>query len=103
MLNIRYNFPSIISNGTMLILLGSIKNVSKMSKSEDISDIPKNLAKMSKSGDISVLPGNLAKMSVSAPKVEQNYTLNLKISYTKCFSAAMILVSPRMRWFVTVV
>ena len=40
---------------------------------------------MSKSGDISDLPGNLAKMSVSAPTVEKNYTLNLKISYTKCF------------------
>ena len=25
-------------------------------------------------------------MSVSAPKVEKNYTLNLKISYTKCYS-----------------
>jgi len=25
-------------------------------------------------------------MYVSAPKVEKNYTLNLKISYTKCFS-----------------
>ncbi|XP_023325202.1 uncharacterized protein LOC111698946 isoform X2 [Eurytemora carolleeae] len=43
---------------------------------------------MSKSGDISDLPGNLAKMSVSAPKVEKNYTLNLKISYTKCFSCS---------------
>ena len=39
---------------------------------------------MSKSGDISDLPGNLAKMSISVPKVEKNYTLNLKISYTKC-------------------
>ena len=69
----------------MLILLGSTENVSKMPKSGDISDIPENLAKMSKSGDISDLPGNLAKMSVSAPTVEKNYTLNLKISYTKCF------------------
>ena len=43
---------------------------------------------MSKSGDISDLPGNLAKMSVSTPKVEKNYTLNLKISYTKCFSCS---------------
>ena len=59
-----------------------------MSKSEDISDLPVNLTKMSKSGDISDLPGNLAKMSVSAPTVEKNYTLNLKISYTKCFSCS---------------
>ena len=41
---------------------------------------------MAESGDISNLPGNLSKMSVSAPKVEKNYTLNIKISYTKCFS-----------------
>ena len=63
-------------------------NLTKMSKSEDISDLPGNLAKMSKSGDISDLPGNLAKMPVSTPKVEKNYTLNLKISYTKCFSCS---------------
>ena len=59
-----------------------------MSKSGDISDLPGNLTKMSKSGDISDLPGNLAKISVSTPKVEKNYTLNLKISYTKCFSCS---------------
>ena len=85
-------------------LLGSTEDVSKMSKSgdisdlpgslanlsksEDISDLPGKLANMSKSGDISDLPGNLAKMSVSTPKVEKNYTLNLKISYTKCFSCS---------------
>jgi len=57
-----------------------------MSKSGDISDLPGNLAKMSKSGDISDLPGNLAKMSVSAIKVEKNYTIKLKISYTKSLS-----------------
>ena len=60
-------------------------NLAKMSKSGDISDLPGNLTKMSKSEDISDLPGNLANMSVSTPKVEKNYTLNLKISYTKCF------------------
>ena len=57
-----------------------------MSSSGDISDLPGNLAKMFKSEDISDLPGNLANMSVSTPKVEKNYTLNLKISYSKCFS-----------------
>ena len=64
-------------------------HLAKMSKSEDISDLPGNLAKMSKSGDISDLPGNLTKMSLSASKVKKkNYTLNLKISYTKCFSCS---------------
>ena len=46
------------------------------------------MAKMFKSEDISDLPGNLANMSVSTPKVKKNYTLNLKISYTKCFSCS---------------
>ena len=39
-------------------------------------------------------------MSVSTPNVEKNYTLNLT---PNAAHAAMILVSPRMRWFVTVV
>ena len=55
---------------------------------------------MFKSGHISDLPGNLANMSVSTPNVEKNYTLNLT---PNAAHAAMILVSPRMRWFVTVV
>ena len=61
--NIKLNYVN--------ITIGSTENLSKMSKSGDISDIPGNLTKMSKSGDISDLHRNLAKMSVSAPKVKK--------------------------------
>ena len=43
---------------------------------------------MSKSEDINNLSENLTKMSVSAPKVKKNYTLNTKMSYTKCYSCS---------------
>ena len=68
----------------ILILLGLTEDISRMSKSGDISDLPGNLAKICK-----------------------NYTLNTKISYTKCcycsydinFSKATLVCSCNKHWY----